>query len=48
MEKLAKIYSTPLIEVNEVVAESGFAISGYSQDSDDSEFGDPYYLMEVY
>lgn len=43
MGKLAKIYSTPLIEVNEVVAESGFAISGYGQDSDDSEFGEPYH-----
>ena len=43
MEKLAKIYSTPLIEVNEVATESGFAISGYGQDSDDSEFGDPYF-----
>ena len=48
MGKLAKIYSAPLIEVNEVVAESGFAISGYGQDSDDSEFGDTYYLMEEY
>lgn len=43
MEKLAKIYSTPLIEVNEVVAESGFVISGYGDDSDDSEFGTPSY-----
>ena len=32
-------YEPPMIEVIEVEVEGGFAISGYSYDSDDSEFG---------
>ena len=32
-------YEPPMIEVLEVEVESGFAISGSGQDSDDSEFG---------
>ena len=42
------MYEPPKVEVIEVEVEGGFAISGYGQDSDDSEFGDPYYLMEEY
>ena len=41
MEKRATIYCAPLIEVNEVATESGFAICGHAPDSDDSEFGSP-------
>ena len=41
-------YEPPKVEVIEVEVEGGFAISGYGQDSDDSEFGDSYYLMEEY
>ena len=33
------IYETPNVEVIEVKLEGGFAISGYGDDSDDSEFG---------
>ena len=32
-------YEAPLVEIIEVEVEKGFAISGYSCDSDDSEFG---------
>ena len=32
-------YEAPLVEVIEVEVERGFTISGYAQDSDDSEFG---------
>ena len=31
-------YEPPMIEVLEVEVESGFAVSGYGSDSDDSEF----------
>ena len=33
------MYEPPKVEVIEVKVEGGFAISGYGQDSDDSEFG---------
>ena len=33
------MYEPPKVEVLEVEVEGGFAISGYGQDSDDSEFG---------
>ena len=32
-------YEPPMVEVIAVEVESGFAISGYGDDSDDSEFG---------
>ena len=32
-------YKPPMIDVIEVEVESGFAVSGYGSDSDDSEFG---------
>ena len=32
------MYEPPMIEVIEVEVESGFAVSGYGSDSDDSEF----------
>ncbi len=32
-------YEPPMIEVIEVEVEGGFAVSGYSNDSDDHEFG---------
>ena len=35
-------YEPPMVEVIEVEVESGFAVSGYSNDSDDSEFGNYY------
>ncbi len=38
-EQTITTYEAPLVEVIEVEVESGFAISGYGQDSDDSEFG---------
>ncbi len=38
-----EIYIPPAIEINEVVIEQGFTVSGYGEDSDDSEFGDTYY-----
>ena len=38
-EQMMEAYEAPLVEVIEVEVESGFAISGYGQDSDDSEFG---------
>ena len=38
-----RIYTTPLLELSEVAIEQGFTMSGYGQDSDDSEFGYPYY-----
>lgn len=31
-------YKSPMIEMTKVEVESGFAISGYGPDSDDSEF----------
>ena len=31
-------YEPPMVEVIEVEVESGFAVSGYGSDSDDSEF----------
>ena len=34
-----QIYTPPTVEMVEVTMEQGFAISGYGQDSDDSEFG---------
>lgn len=37
--KTTEVYEPPLVEVTEVEVEKGFAISGYSYDSDDSEFG---------
>ncbi len=37
------IYMPPAIEINEVAIEQGFTVSGYANDSDDSEFGGPYY-----
>ena len=43
-----QIYEPPTVEIVEVAMEQGFAISGWGHDSDDSEFGDPYYLMEEY
>ena len=33
------MYEPPMVEVIEVEVESGFAVSGYGSDSDDSEFG---------
>lgn len=38
-----QIYAPPTVEIVEVAMEQGFAFSGYGQDSDDSEFGDPYF-----
>ena len=38
-----EIYVPPAIEINEVAIEYGFTVSGYADDSDDSEFGDTYY-----
>ena len=35
-------YEPPMIEVIEVEVEGGFAVSGYGNDSDDSEFGNYY------
>ena len=35
-------YEPPMIAVLEVEVESGFAVSGYGSDSDDSEFGNYY------
>ena len=32
-------YEAPQVEVIEVEVESGFAVSGYGSDSDDTEFG---------
>ena len=32
-------YEPPKVEVIEVEVESGFAVSGWGHDSDDSEFG---------
>ena len=37
------MYEAPKVEVIEVKVERDFTISGYGQDSDDSEFGDPYF-----
>ena len=36
-------YFSPTVDVTEVAMEQGFTISGYGQDSDDSEFGNPYF-----
>ncbi len=43
-----QIYAPPIVEIVDVAIEQGFSISlsGLGGDSDDSEFGDPYYLME--
>ena len=35
-------YEPPMIDVIKVEVESGFAVSGYGSDSDDSEFGNYY------
>ena len=35
-------YEPPMIEIIEVEVESGFAVSGYGSDSDDSEFENYY------
>ena len=35
-------YEPPVIEIIEVEVESGFAVSGYGSDSDDSEFENYY------
>ena len=32
-------YEPPMVEVIEVEVESGFAVSGYGPDSNDTEFG---------
>ena len=37
--KREQIYEPPTVEIVKVAMEQGFAISGYGQDSDDSEFG---------
>ena len=34
-----QIYTPPTAEMVEVAMEQGFAVSGYGDDSDDSEFG---------
>ena len=39
MKKENLEYEPPLVEVIEVEVEKGFAISGYSSDSDDTEYG---------
>ena len=39
MKKENLEYEPPLVEVIEVEVEKGFAISGYGNDSDDTEFG---------
>lgn len=33
------LYESPKVELIEVEVEAGFAMSGYGDDSDDSEFG---------
>ena len=40
-EQMMEAYEAPLVEVIEVQVERGFTISGWGNDSDDSEFGDP-------
>ena len=34
-----EVYTQPVVEVTEVVAEQGYGIYGSAPDSDDSEFG---------
>ena len=48
--KREQIYEPPTVEIVDVAIEQGFqlSLSGLGDDSDDSEFGDPYYLMEEY
>lgn len=41
--KREQIYEPPTVEIVEVAIEQGFTASGYGQDSDDSEFGEPYH-----
>ena len=38
-QQLVAAYEPPKVEIIEVEVEKGFAISGWSYDSDDSEFG---------
>ena len=38
-QQLVVAYEPPKVEIIEVEVEKGFAISGWSDDSDDSEFG---------
>lgn len=38
-----QMYAPPTVEIVEVAMEQGFTISGWGDDSDDSEFGEPYH-----
>ncbi len=41
-QQLVAAYEPPKVEIIEVEVEKGFAISGWGDDSDDSEFGNNY------
>ena len=43
MNHYQSFYTPPELEICEVAIEQGYSLSGYGNDSDDSEFGYPEY-----